>query len=429
MTTQDPYDLIVIGAGLSGLALAWHSQQAGHRTLVLEAAPTVGGCMASPTLATAPDGPPFWTELGAHSLFNSYGGVIDLLAAVGLHAQIRPKKGVSFQLWTPDQRRRRIVSALHWGELLRYGPSFFRATKAGRTVAEYYGEIVGPRNYARVFGPAFNAVSSQDAGDFPADALFGKRSRRKDFPRSFSLADGLQALPQALAARLTVVTSASVTHIDAISAAAEANSPTIAVTGADGRTWHSRRLALATPVQTAAALLTTAAPAVSAVLREIETTAIYTTAVVLPKTALSWPATAGLIGVQDDFYSAVSRDYLPDAALRAFTFHFKPPFADADARLQRIAAVLQVPIAAFVAVHHKVNTLPMLRLGHHEKIAALDRACLALAADGAASADVAARQPLLLTGNYFTGLSLEDGVQRSLHCLRQWSMATVAPPS
>ena len=36
------------------------------------------------------------------------------------------------------------------------------------------------------------------------------------------------------------------------------------------------------------------------------------------------PRLSGIIGRDDDFFSAVSRDPIPDARYRAFTFHFRP---------------------------------------------------------------------------------------------------------
>ena len=51
---------------------------------------------------------------------------------------------------------------------------------------------------------------------------------------------------------------------------------------------------------------------------------IETVALCVPAGELSHlPPLAGLIAVDDDFYSMVSRDYLPDERYRGFAFHFR----------------------------------------------------------------------------------------------------------
>src|SRR5438309_7842440 len=42
-----PYDVVVAGAGISGLTCAWALHRAGHSVLVLEAGEDVGGCIST----------------------------------------------------------------------------------------------------------------------------------------------------------------------------------------------------------------------------------------------------------------------------------------------------------------------------------------------------------------------------------------------
>jgi hypothetical protein len=126
---------------------------------------------------------------------------------------------------------------------------------------------------------------------------------------------------------------------------------------------------------------------------------IESLAVLLPTKSLQLPPLAGIIGRDEDFFSVVSRDLVPDSDYRAFTFHFRPGRLDEDVKLQRIQQVLGVDPVAIEASAGYANRLPALRLGNAERVAELD-----LALRG---------QPLALTGNWFDGVSIEDSLIRS----------------
>ena len=79
-------DVVVAGGGIAGLAFAHHAAAAGRSVLVLEAGPRTGGCLNTRRLA---DG--FWYEVGAHTAYNSYGAFLDLVEACGLRGAIRPR--------------------------------------------------------------------------------------------------------------------------------------------------------------------------------------------------------------------------------------------------------------------------------------------------------------------------------------------------
>ena len=82
-------DVVVVGAGVSGLAFAWQAARAGRKVTVLEREPRAGGCLHS----IRRDG--FWYELGAHTLYNSYGTLLDILLTLGaalVHLPIREER-------------------------------------------------------------------------------------------------------------------------------------------------------------------------------------------------------------------------------------------------------------------------------------------------------------------------------------------------
>ena len=386
------HDLLIIGAGISGLSMAHYAAGAGWNALVLEGERQPGGCLCSHRFGAALGG--FWLELGAHSAFNSYGNLLAILERVGALNRLQRRAKVGFRLFA-DGAIRSIPSQLSFSELLLAPFRLVGLNKTGRSVAEYYGHLVGPRNYAAVFEPAFNAVICQPAGDYPADSLFNARPRRKDVSRGFTLPGGLQTIAETLARQSDL-------HIDFGQTARE-----IWRVGEDFRVrtdqgeYAARALCLATPVAVAAGLLRAEFPKLAAALARIQTAPVESVGVALPVNQVSLPPMAGLIGRNEAFYSAVSRDTAPDPAHRGFTFHFRPGALDEERKLNHIAQVLNVPRAALGSenVVSRINQLPALRVGHGEWMNAVDRAL--------------AGSHLALTGNYFTGVAIEDCVTRS----------------
>lgn len=382
------YDLLIIGAGISGLSMAHSAAAVGLNMLILEQERRAGGCLHSHRFSGERDG--FWLELGAHSIFNSYGNLLAILEAARALDRLRPRAKVGFRMLA-DGLVRSIPSQLHFSELLLAPFRLLGWKKTGRSVADYFGRIVGPRNYATVFEPAFNAVICQPAGEFPAECLFNPRPRRKDFPRSFTLAGGLQTIADVLAKDLLVQYGQTV---QAIQQTAEGFS----IATDDGE-YHARALCLATPVAEAARLLQTDFPELSAALAQIQTAWVESVGVVVPKASLKLPPVAGLIGRNAAFYSAVSRDTVPDPAWRGLTFHFRPGALDEAGKLDCIAQTLGLPRQELTNVVSKTNQLPALRVGQSDLIGVVDRAL--------------AGTRLALTGNYFTGVAIEDCVSRS----------------
>lgn len=386
-------DLLIIGAGISGLSMAHYAAAAGLDAWVLEQDQRIGGCLHSQRFAGDLAG--FWLELGAHSSFNSYGRLLAILEALQALDGLQPRARLPFRLFAGGAMHS-IPSQLHWAELLGAPLRLMRAQKAGCSVADYYGRIVGPRNYAAVFGPAFDAVICQPAAAFPADGLFRRRPRRKDVPRGFTVAGGLQTVAEAIAAcaRIRV-------ECGQMAQAVQRAGQDFVVRTAD-RSFTAPALALAVPVAVAAGLLRTEYPELGQHLAQVATATVESLGVALPGAKLRLPPVAGLIGRDEAFYSVVSRDTVPDARCRGFTFHFRPGVLDQAGQLACIARVLDLPRAELETAQRvgKLNQLPALRAGHGEWIAAVDR--------------LLAGTRLALTGNYFAGVAIEDCVARSL---------------
>ncbi len=385
-------DLLIIGAGISGLSMAHYAAAAGLNVLVLEREDRVGGCLHSHRFGGEMDG--FWLELGAHSGFNSYGNLLAILERVGLLGRLQRRVRVGFRLLVGGAVKS-IPSQLYFPALALAPVRMLGLIKTGRTVAEYYGHIVGRRNYAAVFEPAFDAVICQPAGEFPADSLFQPRPRRKDVPRGFTLPGGLQTIADTLAGQMGF-------SVELGQSAREIRRDGEGwVVRTDRGEYGARALCLATPVATATQLLRAPFSEVAGRLAEIETAQVESVGVALPAARLSLPPVAGLIGRGEPFYSMVSRDTVSDAHWRGFTFHFRPGVLGEERKLERIAQVLGIDQALLESgnVVSKLNQLPALRVGHGERAKELNQAL--------------AGHRLALVGNYFSGVAIEDCVTRS----------------
>ncbi len=390
---NNKHDIIIIGAGISGLALAFYCARAGLSVLVLEKSGRTGGTLHTHHFK---DGTrDFWLELGAHTCYNSYQHLIEIIEECGLAGRMLPRAKVPFKVYTNGQLKS-LASCINLPELLLSAPRLLFADKEGVSIAAYYAKIVGKRNYRRLFRHVFNGVISQEADDFPAGMLFKKRPRRKNVLKTFTFKDGLQSIAEAIAGyqSIEVMTGREICEIDH-------EDGRYLLNASDGSRFETEVLALATGVQTASPLLKGPFPEIAQELKQIRTAKVESVGVVIDKEKVAIPPAAGIIATDDHFYSVVSRDTVPDDALRGFTFHFKPNLLDHQAKLKRIGEVLQADPALFADVATCESTVPALRIWHGNVISTIDR--------------LIARKRLLLTGNYFSGLAIEDCVLRSLH--------------
>ncbi len=387
--TKD-FDHIVIGAGISGLGAAHFSARRGLGTLVLEAAPRVGGCINTHGFQGL-DG--FWTEAGSHTCFNSYGSLLDIMDDLGLTSQVLPKAKVGYRLWQ-DGERRSIVSALHFLEAAVSLPRLFTTTKQGQRVADYYGRVLGRRNYRDLLRHAFQAVICQDADDYPAEALFRRKPRRKDVIKAFTFAAGLSAIPAAIAAqdRLQVRTGQTITAI-----VPDQSGFRVIADGAGEVTCNY--LTLAVPPDAAARLLPAGFDGARHAIGAIAMAQIETLVLAFRSADLQLPALAGLITDGGPFYSAVSRDFLPERTHRGFAFHFRPGALCRDDQVAVACQALGVDLGRIAAQGQVHNRLPALRAGHGAVVERIDSAI--------------AGSRLGITGNWFLGVSIEDALTRS----------------
>jgi oxygen-dependent protoporphyrinogen oxidase len=385
-------DVVIVGAGLSGLSLASYCARAGLKTTVLEKEPRLGGSFHSHRIGDQAGD--FWLELGAHTCYNSYQNLLDLVDYHKVNERMLPRNKVPFKMLANNQIKS-VFSQLNYVELLLSLPGLLYQKKADRSVDSYYSSILGKNNYQRVLRHFFNAVPSQPTENFPADALFKSRPRRKDVLKSYTFAGGLQSIIDAIGETGTIDF-----QVDQEPDSVEFTDNVYIVRLKDGTCYETATLAVATPAPVAAKLLQSMHPELSGYLAQIQTARINSVAVVLEKNLVPFEPVAGIISPNDLFYSIVSRDTVTDDKYRGLTFHFKPEVSNEEDQLRRISEILGITTSQIADRVSKQNQLPSLRVGHYDLVDQIDQ--------------LLAGKQLIITGNYFSGVAIEDCVSRSL---------------
>lgn len=384
---SDRYDLIVIGAGISGLAMAFEAKQAGLNVLVLEKEARAGGCFES---ATVDGDAPFWLEMGTHTCFNSYGRLLKILEQLGLMDQLTAREKLRYKMLA-DEALVSIPSRLSFLELLTNAWRIFSAKKEGKSIADYYGAIVGAKNYRSVFRHAFNAVLCQQADDVPSEMLFRKRPRDKSVMRSYTFPQGLGRIISELEKQVGCRKGVAVKAI----AFDETAGFSVEI---DDETLTADKLVCAAPVLATSRLLHESFPEIAEQLAWVAEVEIESVGIVVKKEDIALEPVAGIIAADGDFYSSVSRDIVDHPHYRGMTFHFKPGLLDQGQKIERICNLLEIDASRLQRVFYKTNRLPSPDMGHAAVIARVD--------------ELLTGKPLALVGNYFEGVAVEDCLTR-----------------
>lgn len=264
-TTRRP-QVIVIGAGIAGLAAAHFLAGAGVAVKVLEASGRVGGRMITDVMHGVK------VDRGAQFLSSEYRLLLSLAADVGLHAAVRETSPWSAILRDGNLRRLRAdnpFDALTSGLLeptawARLGWRSWRARRPlqdlplddysrwsgfdTESVSSWSNRELHRRVTDYLFEPMLHGFYFQDPEDCSrslAMALLAFGMRRA---RTLTLADGIGSLPEALAARLDIALDCPVLSVECgadavtvVTAAAtmEADHVVLAIPAAEARRLHA----------------------------------------------------------------------------------------------------------------------------------------------------------------------------------------------
>jgi protoporphyrinogen oxidase len=163
--------------------------------------------------------------------------------------------------------------------------------------------------------------------------------------------------------------------------------------------YEAEYLALAAPVNATAELTRSLLPEISQEISKIDYVYTDSVGITIEKKDVNIKEVAGIIGINEDFYSVVSRDVVEDEKYRGFVFHFKPGKLDNPAKTEFICRVLGISKENIKNTFYIKNTVPSFKLGHESIVKEIEK--------------LLEGNKLLLTGNYFSGMAIEDCVSRS----------------
>lgn len=384
-TLSENYDIAIVGAGISGLTMAFKIAQSGKKVLLLEAKNKAGGCLNT---LYGEDG--FWVEMGAHTFYSSYTNVIDLIQSVGLEADIVAREKLSMKLYT--DKHEKIFAPVSKLELMFNGPKLFVSKRDGKTVKEYFSNIVGKKNYDKVFSRMFSAVIVQNADNFSAEYFLKRRkTKSKNHPKSFILKKGMSSISEAIIAHdnIDIVYNQKVSSLE--------KGEIFRINTEDGNSYQAKDLAFASSPKEVSSLIEGLNPELADLMNDFPIQNLESTALILDKDKPGIEPTTFVIPTQGACYSMVTRDVLVHEKYRGFACHFQKNDVSNDDQVATMSQLLSVKeIPQTVKANH---TLPLIKIGHKERMSAIIYQ--------------AEKTGIYITGNFFNGLSLEDCVERS----------------
>ncbi len=392
-STKEIYDYIVIGGGISGVSFAYQATRKQHSVLILEREPRLGGRIHT---VQSKERPGFWSELGAHTCYNSYIELIGLIEDSGNGDKIVPLDALPYVLYS-RKKIRKVVSEISFLEIAFHFWRFFFANKTGKTTREYFEPIVGKSNYNRLFSKLFRAVISQEADAYPVEIFLKKRADKEEsISRRFSYQGGLSQMVEdiASASGAGIATSSHVVKIH------KKEDGIFEIETLSGSRFRSRNIVIATDIGAAPKFLQDLemeeAAKLLASIRPSESVAVNLS---IEKERIPLQKIAGIISLSNEFFSAVSRDTLQNETWRSFTFHFPQSKVSPSERLETVFRVLGIQDEHLSHTEIYRHVLPSVRL---ENLNLKEKLKIHLQGTG-----------VHVLGNYFQGMSLEDCVKHS----------------
>lgn len=441
-----PYDVVIAGAGISGLACAWSLKQSGRRVVVLEASDRAGGCIDSARRdGFIADGGPqtfmrsayfdaFVTSLGLEgSLVSARAGTPYFYANGALvPAPTSPPAFLGSPLLSPAAKVRLLAEPLIGARS--------QADESEESLAQFVSRRGGRALVDALVQPMCNGIYAGDPWKLSAastvprliaaerryssviiGALATGRGRPKRSP-PVAIAGGNDGLTRAAAAKLG---ADLLLKSRAKSLVLRGANVELAYDGSTSGSVVARHAVLALPAWAAAPLLDRLEPDAAEALSAIPHASVVQVALAYPATSIGRElsgfgflagARSGLRILGAAWNSAMFEDRSPSgsALLTAFLGGINDPDAAGltDAEVVRVAHAdlaralrIREAVPRVVAGFSRHRAIPQYDIGHARRISAVERG-------------VGRLMQVSLTGNYFSGPSVGDCIARGLETAR-----------
>ncbi|MFC4891438.1 NAD(P)-binding protein [Pseudofrancisella aestuarii] len=375
------FDIIIVGGGISGVSFAQEMAKQNINYCLFEKN-EIGGCIKTKHYKD------FWFEQGAHTLYNSYGNTISYIEKNNLINKIISRTKLPFLFVTPNNKIQSLIKNLN---IFSFVFNFIKnknMPKTDKSISEYATKAFGKKNYDNTLKYCFDAVLSQNSESFPMEYLFKKYPRNKNLPRSFTLENGIGSLFDGCD-KLNI-NSEEILNISKLDDYWELTTKNYIYT--------AKNICLATEWNNTKKLLGNIAPKIAKHHYQPTISEIYSTSIIINSKDIEIKKIAGLIGKEQFFYSAVSRDIINHPNLRALTFHCKND--NKSQNLLNICGLLKIDIEKVLYIETKQNTLPCYNKNHSLFLNDLDSFLLK-------------NNSIYITGNFFDRLAIENCIKRS----------------
>lgn len=434
-------EVVVVGAGVAGLAAAWALGRAGRSVLVLERSGRVGGLVET---EITPDGLVF--EHGADGVLSSKPGGMPVLQALDLAGSLAPKGRAPKRafVWTEAgllpmpgglfSFERRALATMMSSPLLSaraklrlaLEPLVPRQALPDEPVASFFARRLGPEAEARLCAPMVRGIYGAESSEVGVRAVFPTLASYEDrfgsvgvalaiAPRSprgaglVSPSGGMKAIPERLAerCRARIVLGRGVASL-------ERRPGRIAARLDDGSTLEAGALVVATDVGTAARLAAPLSAPLAELLGDVRATDVEVVTFAFPRAAVSHRldgtgfvvARAGVETLATTFASEKWSGRAPDG-VAIFRSVLRGARDATEAELARMAlaelrSAVGVEGAPIVTrVRRRPRALPVHGVGHGARTAR----ALALAGEVGRFA---------IAGNYLSGVGVPDAIQSGI---------------
>lgn len=231
------HKIAVIGGGVAGLTAAWHLCRAGFDVTVFEAADRLGGRVGEEEKSG------IRYNTGAR-LFYAFSKPFNrMLADLGLTNELVPIRGLGARVDGAEESWRielmpgistLMDPALNWSDrarFMRYGLGMLAglakadpddatsvADAGDETLADHIRRHLGSKVLERMVRPVFRGTRSQDSDQISASFFATTTPHMLGRKTVHVLARGMNALPEALARGLTVLTGTRVERVEPLKA-------------------------------------------------------------------------------------------------------------------------------------------------------------------------------------------------------------------